>query len=417
MDRKKDIGKLLTLLCPLIYFASYLTRKDYSIVMEAIIQAESLSKESAGLIETLSVISYGIGQIVSGFLGDRIRPDKMVTKGMIITVLINLAMPFSDASLRGILWFINGFAHSLLWPPILRILTSTMERKDYENVAVNMNIAGIFATVLVYLSSSLLWIRVFRNWKLTFLVDAVIAALITAFWIIYSPRIEEAMETSEVPSEMKKESTTPSLHFKSFLIFSGFLFIALAIILQGMLRDGIGDWLPSFMANTFHMESDSAIFGSVILPVIGIISLKITGIINRRFVNDEVKASAILFICSFALSSLLYGIYEHDRNITLIIASLIVATMHAINLFLVGIIPSRFIRYGLVSTMSGIINSLTYVGSASAIYGFGYLSQHFGWNACLFTWIIISLLGALSCFLAIKPWNRFRKQRSSRDIL
>ena len=38
----ENIIKLLSFLCPLVYFASYLTRKDYSIIMQAIIQSENL---------------------------------------------------------------------------------------------------------------------------------------------------------------------------------------------------------------------------------------------------------------------------------------------------------------------------------------------------------------------------------------
>lgn len=84
--------------------------------------------------------------------------------------------------------------------------------------------------------------------------------------------------------------------------------------------------------------------------------------------------------------------------------------MHAVNLFLVSILPNRFRKYNIVSTMSGIINALTYVGSALAIYGFGYLSETFGWGACVFSWIVIAALGAHISFLAIKRWQAFKEQ-------
>ena len=84
--------------------------------------------------------------------------------------------------------------------------------------------------------------------------------------------------------------------------------------------------------------------------------------------------------------------------------------MHTVNLFLVSILPNRFRKYNIVSTMSGIINALAYVGSALAIYGFGYLSETFDWGACVFSWIIIALLGALISFAAIQQWKAFKQQ-------
>ncbi|MBP5151437.1 MAG: MFS transporter, partial [Lachnospiraceae bacterium] len=151
--------KLLGFLCPLIYFASYLTRKDYSIVMDAIISAEGLKASTAGLVETLGVISYGVGQIISGILGDRFKPHRMIMCGLFVTVVCNLFMPVVPVTLRGGVWFVNGFAQSMLWPPMVRIMAGMLDSKRYNTVAANVNVAGIAGTIFIYLSSSLLWLR------------------------------------------------------------------------------------------------------------------------------------------------------------------------------------------------------------------------------------------------------------------
>ena len=87
--------KLLSILCPLVYFASYLTRKDYSIVMQAIIENEGLLKAQVGQVESLAVISYGAGQIISGFLGDRFKPQRLIMGGLAVTAVCNVLMPFT----------------------------------------------------------------------------------------------------------------------------------------------------------------------------------------------------------------------------------------------------------------------------------------------------------------------------------
>ena len=103
-------------------------------------------------------------------------------------------------------------------------------------------------------------------------------------------------------------------------------------------------------------------------------------------------------------------IYKENQYVTLILASLITAFMHGVNYFLICIVPARFEKYNAVSTMSGIINSLTYVGSAAATYGFGAISDSFGWNTVIISWCVVALFGTVCCFAAIKPWKKFIHQ-------
>ena len=331
----------------------------------------------------------------------------MVSIGLFISIIMNFLMPVCPFSLRGYVWFINGFGQSMLWPPLLRILISIMDAKTYEDTAINMNIAGICGTLIVYLTSSLLWIRLFNSWKLTFYMSASIAFIILIIWLMNINKIDDVISIADknIKLENKKDN---SLTYK-LIIDSGFFYIAIAIILHGMLRDGISDWVPSILANTFDLSSDGAIFKAIIIPLIGMISLKITGLINKHFVKEELKASAIFFIFATILCVLLTVFYSHDLYVTLFLSSLIVGIMNAINFFLVGVIPAGFERYGLVSTMSGIINSLTYIGSALSIYGFGFISERYGWNACICLWAIIAALGTLSCLISIASWKRFKK--------
>ena len=48
---------------------------------------------------TGSFITYGTGQIISGVLGDRISPKKLVSRGLLVTVLMNVLLPFLRQSL------------------------------------------------------------------------------------------------------------------------------------------------------------------------------------------------------------------------------------------------------------------------------------------------------------------------------
>ena len=406
-EKKSSIVKILSLLCPLIYFASYMTRKNYSIVMADIIISEGISNADASLAATLSLISYGIGQVISGILGDKFKPQNIILCGLSLTTLMNLFMPLtSDFTLRSVIWFINGFAQSMLWPPLVRIMAATMDHSTYNKVCTNVNIAGISGTILLYISSSAIWIKYF-NWKYVFFSSALVSAVIAVIWLIGFRKATTGSSLFEKKSSADNPSKKQSTLSAKQLLLSGFLLIALAIISQGALRDGITDWVPTFIINTFSLESSSAILKSVLIPVFGVISIKLVGVINGKFVKDEVKAGAITFGMGLAGCVLLLLVYKQNQYITLFLAALITGLMHGVNYFLICIVPARFEKYNAVSTMSGIINSLTYVGSAAATYGFGAISDNFGWNTVLVAWVIVAVFGTACCFVAIKPWKRF----------
>lgn len=407
--------KLLSVLCPLVYFASYLTRKDYSIVMQAIIENEGLLKAQAGQVESLAVISYGVGQIVSGILGDRFKPQRLILFGLSVTTVCNVLLPFTPADLRVIVWFINGFAQSMLWPPLVRIMAAVMNEKDYNTTAANTNVAGLSGTIFIYLTSSLLWLKLDGRftWQLTFFTSAALTAVILLLWVFGFRKLKdvEALRFRRTEKQTAEKDKSGKLSVK-LLMGSGFVLIAVAIIAQGALRDGITDWVPTFISETFSQSSDKAILKSVILPVIGVISMKLVGIASNKWVRNEVSGAAFTFLGSTALCAALFGFYAHNEYVTLGVSALIVGTMHAINFFLICVVPARFEKYGVVSTMSGIINSLTYVGASAGVYFFGKVadSEKLGWSAVLVSWIAIAAAGTLACFAAAKPWNRFKRK-------
>ncbi len=409
LPRKKTAADLFAVLCPLVYFASYLTRKDYSIVMAAITESEGLAKSVAGIPESASLISYGAGQIISGILGDKIKPQKMISIGLAATAVLNAAMALcANPTARAAIWFLNGFAQSMLWPPMVRILAATMEEKRYNDACVNVNIAGISGTVFLYLTSSLVWIKFF-TWKYTFFASAVICAAILAAWLTGCKRAFGDGNPFEKRTGAKQAADSSDYSKLSFgaILSSGFPLIALAIIFQGALRDGITDWVPTFISETFSLQSSNAILKSVLLPILGVISLKAVGIINNKFVHEETKGAGWIFAIGFVCCAVLVFFYSSNQYLTLLVSALAVGTMHGVNFFLVCIVPARFEKYGAVSTMSGIINSLTYVGSAAAIYIFGAVSENFGWHAVVITWTVTAVLGTACCFIAAKPWRRF----------
>ena len=64
----------LTALCTAVYFTSYLSRLNLAVVMVELIRCGFAARETAALALTLCAMTYGSGQLLSGWLGNVFSP-------------------------------------------------------------------------------------------------------------------------------------------------------------------------------------------------------------------------------------------------------------------------------------------------------------------------------------------------------
>lgn len=394
-------------LCTLVYFASYLMRTNFAVMIARICADTGHSETALSSVLVGMTIFYGTGQVVNGFLGDRIPPRLMLTFGLSLAAACNIGMFFCESiPLMTAVWCVNGFAHAMLWPPIVRLLSTYLSDEEYSYAAVRVSWGSSFATIFLYLLCPLLLSVL--SWRMIILCLALVGIAIAVVWVLVSPRLfrEKApAPESGKPADAPKPKGVPlpaSVFFPVVLIFLG-------IVLQGMLRDGVTTWMPSLLSDSFGFDVEDSIFYTVILAVFSILSFSGANLLHRKLFENEVTCAGAIFIFS-ALSAVLLFFLQGSAVASVLLMALVVAGMHGINLMLITVVPKRFLKSGKVSTFSGILNAGTYVGSAIATPAFAAIAEHFGsWSVTILVWIAVSVLGAAVCLVAVPMWKKFRK--------
>lgn len=386
-------AKSLTYLCAAAYFVSYLTRVNFAAVIAAIIQAGDIDKTSAGLVTTLGFITYGVGQLISGWLGDRINPKKLMVVGFATTIAMNCLIPLCpNGTAMCVVWAFNGFAQSFMWPPMVKIMSSAMDTDSYNKGCVVVSWGSTIATILIYLISPA--IISFAGWKAVFFIYAGVAVVIASVWYVKITSIEKKCSIV-YPMHVKSKGGKMSIKISVPLL----VIVMLAIMLQGSLRDGVTTWVPTLVSEAFSLGSEVSILSSVIIPVFGLASLQLTGIIYNKLGKKPFKAAGLFFVCAIIAATVLTVFTGASVILTVIMSAIIVACMHGINLILVCFLPAALADDSNVSTLSGILNFMTYVGSAASTYGFALLSEKFGWGGTVISWLVITLLGTSACVI------------------
>ena len=399
---------MIVAILSLVYFVSYFARKDFAAVMAVMLSENIINKSEGGLIGMALFVCYGVGQLVSGYLGDKLRPSILLSLGLLTTALCNILMPhIPSAALMIPVWAVNGFAQAMLWPPIVRILADTLEGERFLR-------ANLYVTSAAHISTILLYIFVpicvkFYDWKTVFTVAGIISAVVLLIFVVAMLTL---LTESGGESEVKSHTTDTSAPLLGLLSQSGLIRIFFAIVMMGFLRDGIESWLPTLYAEAFSRDASEAVLVSAILPVFSIVSIvSITALHRTRLFNNESKGAAILFIVAGAicLPIAIFINFGHTalRVICLILACLVCACMHAVNFLFISCVPGRFAPYGRAATASGFSNACTYVGAAISMYGIGALADSLGWSFTVVSWIIIAVLGAIFSLSSYKKYTRF----------
>lgn len=406
--KRRAEARRLTLLCAAVYFCSYLTRLDYGAVMVEMVRAEGFSRVDASAALTGLFITYGFGQLISGYLGDRVRPQLLIFFGLIACGLMNLLIPFCPSpAWMTVVWSVNGLAQAMMWPPLVRIMSQHMTESEYKVATVHVSWGSSLGTIAIYLMIPLL-LRV-CSWRGVFYCAAAVGMGMAAFWMARYGRVERTLPLQEqaAPADEPGDAGKSGGGLRALMPL---LAIMMGVIIcQGTLRDGITTWMPTYLADTYHMESGKSILTGVLLPLFGMVCYQIVLWMNRKLVKNELQCAAIIFGVGLVSLLALRLLHAHSFALSVLILAFAVASMHGVNLIMTSMTPKYLAGSGKISMISGLLNACTYIGSALSMYGVALIADRFGWTVTESLWCAVALLGTLCAAACVPKWGKLRK--------
>ncbi|MBR4933363.1 MAG: MFS transporter, partial [Clostridia bacterium] len=279
--------------------------------------AEGITKTLLSMAVTGSFITYGTGQIVSGICGDRFSPKKLVSLGLAVTTVMNLLIPFCTSPyLMCAVWCVNGFAQAFMWPPIVKIMSHTMTDADYQTSIVKVLWGSSFGTIAVYLISPLL-ISI-SSWRAVFFFSSACGAVMLVLWNIL------VRDTVKVPAkkDVTEKSKDAGLSVRVFMT-PMILSVLLAIVCQGMLRDGVTTWMPSYIAETYDLSNSISILSGVLLPIFSLLCYSVASKLYRKYLRNPLTCSAVIFLAGCVSSLLLYVLSGRSAVMSVLLSAIL----------------------------------------------------------------------------------------------
>lgn len=414
---EKSVSRLFWL-CWLAYSMSYIGRLNFSACMAAMMADGGLTKAYLGSVGTGFLACYGAGQLVNGVLGDKISPKFMVGIGLFGAGFANIWMGLNTVpALMFFIWCANGYFHSMLWSPIVRVLSEWLPRAHHSKAGTNISTTIPVGTILSYLLSSV--VLTIAGWRVVFIVDGILLVAASLVWVGGIATLKDYIAKREgirMPQETSAAGSAPlpnsakTRHMPSLIIGTGLVFAVMAIMFNGILKDGVTLWVPTYITEFFSVTPQFSAAISIVMPVVSLGGAYAAVWANKKYYNNELTTagvlfgvSAIAFICLF-----LVGRYNIVLAVSLIAVSL--SSMLGVNSMLLTFIPFHFSKLGKAASVTGFLNACSYFASAVSSVTIGVIAEKSGWNITILSWLLVALLGMAICFIGKKYWGRGRSR-------
>ncbi len=378
--------------CSLAYLFVYFVRNILSVVSPEMISEGILTEEQIGSLSSVFFITYAIGQLINGIIGDKIKAKYMMSVGLLLAGISNIFFSFkgSDYATLYISYGLCGYFLSMIYGPMTKLVAESTAPHHASRCSVGYAFASYLGSPLAGIVAIIFsWTLVFLCGSLTLIMSGI------ACFIIFTLLEKKGVITYKNDNTYKrKKGRIKILLQKKIVKFT------LVSLLTGIVRTAVVFWLPTYYTQylNFTVESSAIIFtiSTLFTSINSFVAIIVYEKLNRNL--------DITMVLSFSLSAICF--------LTCIFVKLPILNVILINLAIFsanGSSAMLWSRYcpglsstGLVSSATGFLDFVSYMAASISSAIFANAVSVIGWSGLIIVWFILMVLGI---FVAI-PYDK-----------
>lgn len=389
MDKNTQKAWRIGSFCIATYLASYVTRNILSVSTPEMIKEAFFTKEYTGLLSSICFIFYAAGQLINGFIGDRVHPKYMIIMGLGISSVSTFVIPiFDNRILHFTAFALIGFGLSMLRGPLMKVISENTAATHARMICTLFSMAGFAGPLIASILS------IFFKWRAVFTATGVISVIITVLAVAAITTLEKRGEIKFVPKYDKGIAGILNV-FK----LEDFIFYMLISSIGEIAGSSITFWIPTYTTEHLGFSNDAA---STIYSVVSFSKLFtpfITLLIYEKLIRNGIKLALVMYVISAVFFIAVRFIAAPVLNVSMLIIAKMAAAAAS------SIVWSAYIpglaRSGKVSSANGVIDAAGYAMASLANVLFSTFVGRLGWGGIVNMWYIIMLIGAAVSFIKL----------------
>jgi len=391
--KKRATINWLFLTCWLTYLTAYLCRVNFSSAMNTLSLERGFSSSQLGVIGAVFYGVYACGQLVNGYIGDRVRANRYVLLALCGTLVCNLGMAFARSySLMTFLWGVNGIFQSMFWSTIIRGLAQNTKPEKRATVSMGISLAMPAAYIVSWglLGQSLEGAS--ARWY--FIIPAFVSLLMIGAWLILSRQYN--FELTE--DRKSKAGIADTIRF---LVSEKLHWILIVCLFHGLIKEGAAYWTPLLVAQTQGLDHFSPYLLASVLPVANLIGI----IASRALLGGKGSNPFRILIYVFCVMMMIcLGLILNSSSLLMVgLIAAVSGLCYANNTLLMSFIPMQYTEKNMVASIIGVFDFASYVGASISTYVLGRVLENAGFAPLPRIWLGAAAVGCiLSAYVHLK---------------
>ena len=379
--------KIVLLLSWVTYVTAYLCRVNLSTVLDKLAAGLNVSMEFLGIASSVYFVTYAVGQLINGFLGDRVNPHRFIMLALVCTGTINAVLGIqTNAALFPVLWGLNGFCQSMFWSTLLRLLSCYAEEHQRKTVSTLMSISSVTGYLFSWVVLS--WLFEPYSHLPYFVVPGALALALIPLWFLLSRKMPFR------PENFDRKPTPPLRVAAGEFLHDRLYFICLLCMVVGAIQEGAVFWLPLVFADVLQLGEGSLLLLALI-PFAKLAGVFLARAVLARLQDQVRKAILVTLSISCLLSIVLLVTCRHTSLFTVLLIACLIAAVNASNWYMISYLPLYFSSRNMVATLGGAFDFSTYMGAAVMSGPLGDALLTYGWVTLPIVWLALTVLALL----------------------
>jgi MFS transporter, OPA family, sugar phosphate sensor protein UhpC len=360
----------------LCYAGMYFCRKPFSIVKADLGDAYDWDSSFLGMLGTVYLLTYAIGQFLAGAAGTAFGPRRVLLVGMGASVIANIVFGITDsAATFAIFLGLLGFGQSTGWGNTVGSMTTWFHKDERGRVmglwATCYQVGGVASVALAS------YVLGAYGFQYSFFTGAIVMLGVMAFFAFnhknkpedvglslekneYDIAIEASQENEEQKSFVEKFKALgwDGRTMGTIGIVGAFYFFVKFI------RYALWSWVPYLLAKNYAMDGDDAGYLSTLFDLFGIAGVIAAGYISDKILKSRRTGISIVFLIGMFVScGLLYTLGQTNLLIFSISISLIGFFLYGPDALMTGAAAQDIGNERGATLSAGIINGLGAFGA------------------------------------------------------
>ena len=382
----------------LSYWICYVVRNILSVLSPQIVETTDITVEFIGVLSTANMISYAIGQLINGMIGERIKAKYLVSGGLVAAGFCIALLGLTQSHVVILVAYtMVGFFLSTIFAPLVKVVAENLT----DLYAVRCCLGLSFATLLGSPTAGI--VGMYFQWKIAFTVCGAMAVIsgVVFFLLMVFLEKKRVVQYQKEKEEQKKSGGIKALIEHEIIKYS------LISVLTGIVRTSVLFWVPTYLSQYLGFSpSHSATIFTVITGALSAFPyINSLLLYERVFKRNRNKSLVFAFSASMLSFFMMFAVSNKAVNIVFVLAA--VAMNQGASGILWNVYCPSLGETGLVSTATGYLDFLSYIAAALANLLFANAISVIGWQHLILLWSGLMASG----FILVLPWKKWRSGR------